>query len=58
MYILTRSYPPIFFFLRVITKAHNAVDDIRYTTLSDGVLSAQNLFCFGSERLNRLEQRD
>lgn len=43
MYILTRSYPPFFF--RVITKAHNAVDDNRDTTLSHRVLSAQNLFC-------------
>lgn len=42
MYILTRSYP---LFFRVITKAHNAVDDNRNTTLSHRVLSAQNLFC-------------
>lgn len=42
MYILTRSYPPPFFSFRVITKAHNAVDDNSYT-IAQGVTSTRPL---------------
>lgn len=41
IYILTSSYP---LFLRVFTKAHDAVDDNKYTTLSSqGVISKNTL---------------